>query len=324
MTQRATISEVAESLYVARSWAGGRRNDVYVWAGSERVVIADSGYAGTARQTIAPLLAKLNVGDLPITCIVSHGDVDHYGGAAELASLFPHLAIGCHRDDKPWVTSVERVIAERYREFAREGLDREPETLDEMRRAAQDAPVTATLRGGETLDLGHGRTISIHHTPGHTPGSLVLFDSAVGSLVSGDAVLGNGVADRYGRPILPPTYRDVGGYVESIGRVRALGPISVHTSHLGSFADSAAMTLLDRSLEHVQQVDTQLLNILAGCQRPSLRDLVDMFAHRLGAPWDAPAAAIAMPLAAHLNRLTTRGVVRVVGGAGARRYRLEA
>jgi glyoxylase-like metal-dependent hydrolase (beta-lactamase superfamily II) len=45
--------------------------------------------------------------------------------------------------------------------------------------------VTHRLRHREIIDLG-GRTLTVHHTPGHTEGSICLLDSRGGLLFTGD------------------------------------------------------------------------------------------------------------------------------------------
>lgn len=314
------LREVSPRLFVAPSVAGTRRNDIYVWVGQQQVVVVDSGYAGAPRRVIGPLLRRVQ--DRPCLCILTHGDVDHFGGAAELMQLHPNVVITCHVDDRKWVTSVDRVIEERYREFAPEGLDRDPESLEEMRAAAHDAPVTQSLVGGEVLELESGREIMVHHVPGHTPGSLVLLDPVTGALVSGDAVLGESIRDSNGSPVMPPTYRNVEEYVRSIRDIQELNPSVIHTSHLGSFAGDNAAELLRTSLEHTSKVDQALMELLPSRSRMSLRKLVQLVAARLGGPWLAPPATLAMPLVAHLERLVSTGAVHASGAGKSRTFRL--
>ena len=49
------------------------------------------------------------------------------------------------------------------------------------------SPVTRRLHDLETIELG-GRTLTVYHTPGHSPGSVCLYDSLSGSLFTGDTV----------------------------------------------------------------------------------------------------------------------------------------
>ncbi len=46
------------------------------------------------------------------------------------------------------------------------------------------------VRDGDTIDVA-GRSLEVFHLPGHTPGSIVLFDAKQGHLFSGDSISAN-------------------------------------------------------------------------------------------------------------------------------------
>ena len=56
------------------------------------------------------------------------------------------------------------------------------------------APATRLLEEGDVVDLGD-RHFEILHTPGHSPGGIMLFERASGILISGDTIY-DGPADR--------------------------------------------------------------------------------------------------------------------------------
>ncbi|MCX6694780.1 MAG: MBL fold metallo-hydrolase [Candidatus Altiarchaeota archaeon] len=49
------------------------------------------------------------------------------------------------------------------------------------------------LRGGDEVDLGGGCVLEVVHTPGHTPGSVCLYEPVTKSLFTGDTVFADGV-----------------------------------------------------------------------------------------------------------------------------------
>src|SRR5690606_27976412 len=51
----------------------------------------------------------------------------------------------------------------------------------------QSAPLTATVDDGDVIDLGD-RAFEVLHLPGHSPGSIGLYERATRTLFSGDAV----------------------------------------------------------------------------------------------------------------------------------------
>ena len=61
-----------------------------------------------------------------------------------------------------------------------------PSGFDPTSYEIRPSPVTHRLRHQETIDLG-GRKLTVHHTPGHSPGSICLLDSRDDLLFTGDA-----------------------------------------------------------------------------------------------------------------------------------------
>ena len=146
-------------------------NGYLVWDGrSPDALVLDPGM-GAAR----PLMERVVANGLRLHVIAnSHGHIDHIfdNGPIVRASNAP-LAI--HPDD-----------AYRLTEPNNYGFDVEPSVA------------TLDLRGGEQLRIGD-LTFDILHTPGHTEGSVCLYEERLGLMLSGDVLF----AGSYGRTDLP-------------------------------------------------------------------------------------------------------------------------
>ena len=89
------------------------------------------------------------------------------------------------------------------------------------------AEPTRVVADGDVLDLGD-RAFEVLHLPGHSPGSLGLWEAATGTLFSGDAI--------YDGPLLDQVPgADVDAYVATMRRLRALPVTAVHGGHDPSF-----------------------------------------------------------------------------------------
>jgi glyoxylase-like metal-dependent hydrolase (beta-lactamase superfamily II) len=87
---------------------------------------------------------------------------------------------------------------------------------------------TRTVGDGDTLDLGD-RRFEVLHLPGHTNGSVGLWDGERGELFSGDAVY---LTD----PLLDTTpTSDIASYVATMRRLRELPVRIVYAGHDASF-----------------------------------------------------------------------------------------
>lgn len=81
-----------------------------------------------------------------------------------------------------------------------------------------------TVRGGEVFDLGNVR-LEVIHTPGHSPGSICLYERQKGWLFSGDTVFPNG---SFGRVDLPG-----GSAYELIRSIEKLSSLNVRNLYPG-------------------------------------------------------------------------------------------
>jgi glyoxylase-like metal-dependent hydrolase (beta-lactamase superfamily II) len=97
------------------------------------------------------------------------------------------------------------------------------------------------VREGDIIDLGD-RVLEVLHLPGHSPGSIGLWEAASGILFSGDAI--------YDGPLLDEIEgSDIPAYVATMRRLGSLPARVVHGGHDPSF-DGARMRQLAREYLH--------------------------------------------------------------------------
>jgi len=100
---------------------------------------------------------------------ITHGHLDHAGGAAELARGLGVPIIGPDQRDAP-------LLAEMPAQGARFGINMEAFTPDQW------------LQEGDEVSIG-GATFEVLHCPGHTPGHVVYVNHAAKFLVVGAALI---------------------------------------------------------------------------------------------------------------------------------------
>lgn len=93
----------------------------------------------------------------PMRILLTHGHVDHAGGAGQLAAHLRIPIVGPHRDDAFWLQG----IAQQGRMFGLPPV--EPFTPERW------------LKHGDRVALGR-LELQVLHCPGHTPGHLVFFE----------------------------------------------------------------------------------------------------------------------------------------------------
>ncbi len=105
----------------------------------------------------------------PTTIWLTHGHIDHAGGATELAEALKLPIVGPHRDDQFLMDN----LAAQGRMFGLEG--------------ARAVTSGRYLTDGDTVTLGEAM-FSIMHVPGHSPGSVVFYHEPSRFMLAGDTL----------------------------------------------------------------------------------------------------------------------------------------
>jgi glyoxylase-like metal-dependent hydrolase (beta-lactamase superfamily II) len=149
---------------------------IYLVTGVERAAVIDTGMG------IGSLKAAVNsITELPLIIINTHGHPDHAGGNAEFDTLaYMHPADNgvynemCTAEFR--VSDIRKVCGMPV-----------PKWEDAI---IPFTPQNMPLSDKQEFDLG-GRSLTVSHLPGHTYGSVVLYDKGNGILFSGDALTSN-------------------------------------------------------------------------------------------------------------------------------------
>ena len=185
-----------------------------------------------------------------LLAVATHAHGDHVGGLHE----FDQRAIHCAEADRVAATGLASVATSHF----------PPTVLDPYRDAGYDipallidavpaggltsavihisaAPATRTLDEGDVIDLGD-RAFEVLHLPGHSPGSIGLWEAETGTLFSGDAI--------YDGPLLDELDgSSIDDYVATMVRLRALSVTVVHGGHEPSFGRGRLIELCDAYLD---------------------------------------------------------------------------
>jgi len=115
------------------------------------------------------LAAAKKLGVKLVKILLTHGHLDHAGGAADIKEKLGLPIIGPHIEDKFWLDQIEDQ-AEKY-------------GMTGLRTCSPDQ----WLKDGDEIDVGNQK-LSVLHTPGHTPGHVVLYNKANKVAFVGDVI----------------------------------------------------------------------------------------------------------------------------------------
>jgi len=181
--------------------------------------IVDTGISSSPAEGMVPALEKLGRRIEDVRWILlTHGHIDHLGGAHALWELTGRRAqVVIHEADAPLLRS-RRAHVDQYVDVRQQYIDNPNAVAEQMQAANQvisgEMEPTVLVTGGETLSLGGDVTVSVHHIPGHTAGSVAYVVDGQQSVFVGDAVQIHGAANGF------PGYEDPAAYRSSLTYLR--------------------------------------------------------------------------------------------------------
>jgi glyoxylase-like metal-dependent hydrolase (beta-lactamase superfamily II) len=169
------------------------RANSWLVRGSSSHLLVDSGMGiGRLQDELAGLL------DRPVIAVATHAHFDHFGGLADFAERAAHADDGeVIEQAADYVTlTASTYPAALVDEFEAAGepvpallIDAVPyDGFDLTAFRTPPASITRWLADGDVIDLGD-RSLEVLHAPGHSPGSICLWEPASGTLLSGDVIV---------------------------------------------------------------------------------------------------------------------------------------
>ncbi len=147
-----------------------QQNCTLLWCEATRkAVVIDPG------GDVPEILAAIEKVGVSVEAIwLTHGHIDHVGGAADLRDALKVQIIGPHRDDQ---FLLENVVNS-GRSFGIDGV--------------RDVTTDRWLDQGDSVEIGELK-FQVLHCPGHSPGSVVFFNEAMRFALVGDVLFAGSV-----------------------------------------------------------------------------------------------------------------------------------
>jgi glyoxylase-like metal-dependent hydrolase (beta-lactamase superfamily II) len=144
--------------------------------GGGHLTLIDAGMPGNATKIVEflKLLAKEQIGSY--TIVLTHSDIDHSGSVAELKEKLGNVKVAIHEADAPCL-SGEKPLKEL------QGLPGLVfKAMSPFMRFERVTP-DVLLKDREQVD-----GLTVIHTPGHTRGSICLYNERLKAMFAGDAL----------------------------------------------------------------------------------------------------------------------------------------
>jgi len=224
------------------------RCNIWHVRGRDRDLVIDTGLGVCSLRAFAR-----DILDKPVAAVATHAHIDHVGGhhefdecivhareAAGLAAVTREATLAGDVFD-PQDMATLAIPADDSFEIAGPMLTALPHAgYDLSGYRLQPVRVTRLVEDGDVIDLGD-RTFEVLHLPGHSPGSIGLFELETATLFSGDSIYDGPLIDNLGHSI-------VTDYRRTMERLRVLPVDIVHAGHEPSFGRSRLHELIDQQI----------------------------------------------------------------------------
>jgi glyoxylase-like metal-dependent hydrolase (beta-lactamase superfamily II) len=208
------------------------RCNIWRLHGRDADLLVDSGLGlASLRQAAAELFAA------DVLAVATHVHSDHAGGLHEFDHRLVHVAEAeaLSRGDDIFPLDAAAYAPDVRAAFQAIGYDISGGLLtaapyrgfEARRHVLKGCEPTRRLAAGDVVDLGD-RAFEVLHLPGHSPGSIGLWEARTGLLFSGDAIYDGPLLDR-----LPGA--DPAAYEQTMRRLLELPVTVVHAGHDPSF-----------------------------------------------------------------------------------------
>ena len=221
------------------------RCNIWHVRGRDADLLVDTGLGvASLANAASDLLAK------SVFAVATHAHMDHTGSMHEFPLRLIHaaeaeaLAHASHHlplDVSTYDTDTLAAFAAMGYDISAGLLTAIPQHgFDVAAHLLQPADATRLLNEGDVIDMG-GRAFEVLHLPGHSPGSIGLWEARSRTLFSGDAIYDGPLLDE-----LPGS--DIDAYVRTMLRLRELPVAVVHAGHDPSFGRARLIELVDSYL----------------------------------------------------------------------------
>jgi glyoxylase-like metal-dependent hydrolase (beta-lactamase superfamily II) len=211
---------------------------------SDRPCLVETGTAPSA-PIVRDALTALGVGPQDLsTVVVTHIHLDHAGGVGDIAQMFPAARVVVHTKGARHLADPSRLMASARMVWG--------DDLDWLFGTLAPTPADRIEAIGDTgvVDLGGGRRLDSHYSPGHAKHHVGLLDSVSGDLYVGDAA-GMYLPETGDlRAATPPPDFDLDTALNSVALFGALRPQRLLFSHYGPVGD--VPETLERSADELR------------------------------------------------------------------------
>ena len=220
--------------------------------------------------------------------IVTHGHIDHAGLASQIRQAAGHpVDFFIHAEDS-WIVSEENYRADMWSKegealmiragMPTEAIDKVRQRFSFFKSLCDPVNNVSFVENGDTF-TGNGFHLQIIHTPGHTAGSICLYESQQKIIFSGDHIIKhitpNPLVEIEKSRQRNHGYQSLSSFIKSLDKLSRMDVRYVFSGH-GEYIDNMQSVIATYKSHHRQRM-AMVLKALKGNPRPAYQLIADVF-----------------------------------------------
>jgi hydroxyacylglutathione hydrolase len=197
--------------------------------------------------------------------IVTHGHADHYGGCCLLLEKTP-VDIIAHLGDA-WMMENPKVFFWNLLGYKSPTLERYNSSLQDM--GGRGSRVTRFVKDGDIIEVGSTK-LQVLHVPGHSHGSICLYDEREKALFTGDTPYPSSWLSTWLGLV-----EDAEGYTQSLNRLQKIRPRIVFPGHGDPIDGSDWSGEVEKHILHWERCEVKIRELLSESGFTPLEVIVD-------------------------------------------------
>ena len=226
-----SVRRIDDETAVISEYYHPEETNCYLLSGSDRSLLIDTGLGiGNISEETTRLTNK------PIVAAATHVHWDHIGGHRHFHEFY------AHGEELEWLCGGFPLPVETIVKMLSEG--ELPADFDPQSYSIFQGEPSRVLKDDDTIDLG-GRTLTVIHTPGHSPGHMCFWEAERGYLFTGDLVYNGILYANY-----PST--DPEAFLRSLKKLAKLPVKRIFPAHHSIDIDPGRIAEMIRELERLE------------------------------------------------------------------------
>lgn len=269
--------------------------NLYLVEDSGEAALIDAHVGGEAEKVLEAIEEVIPLEQLR-TVVLTHGHHDHIGACPLIEEKTP-VEFAAHVADAWWIEEPWALF-QFFSQYENTTEDAYHDFLDQV--GGRGVTVSRLLRDGDTIEVGSVK-LRVVHTPGHSPGSISLYDDQTKALATGDVLM-----PVEWSPNFIGVVADAGSHMRSLRRLSKMDVEVLLPGHGPICRGAEVEGLINHHVERFRSMEVEILRFIDEVDAATLTEIINMIVERVLNPTEREDGWVLRIV----EEMTTRSFVR--------------